>query len=439
MRAGDAGLRLAVCRRPGVRRASRRMLGVAVRSCMKMLLYLILSAVVVLVDAAPAAATNSSPAGVVGYDEAIEKYVSFLGAQKQKPVDYIVGLFARHDMVILCERFHPEVTQYDMIYELVSDPRFQKQVGHIFTEVGTAALRPCIESFLIDDQLSDEQVSEKLRYIAKNIGFIGGWEKTNFYDLLRKLYYLNRSLPKERRVHVYPTDLDFTWESATKESWAQFNKTQVPKRDKIMADNIISKFNEIRQAGSRNKTLVIMNYRHACPHFKREDGRTSENTGGFLMLAYPGKVANVMINTVAMLPGTNDKHAVFTAFQQGKWDAALAVLENPNVGFDFKGSPLGEDGFDFWPFPNSLRYQDVFTGFIFFKPLVAHRMSFGLPAGLLDQPVADELLRRFRIMGVNKTREQIEKDYGLVRTFGYEGLGKSDYAEKIQQWLKTKP
>jgi hypothetical protein len=215
------------------------------------------------------------------------------------------------------------------------------------------------------------------------------------------------------------------------------------KRDRIMADNIVTKFNEIRKAGSRNKALVIMNYRHACPHFKPEDGRGSENTGGFLMEAYPGKVSNVMINTLAMLPGTNDKHAVFTAFQQGKWDAAFAVLGNPNVGFDFKGSPLGEDGFDFWPFPNRLRYQDVFTGFVFFQPLAAHRMSSGLPAGLADQRFADEYLKRCRSVGDNipddMTSEKIEQRFGTVHIFGYEGVGKLDYAEKIQQWLKAKP
>lgn len=404
-----------------------------------MLLSLILSAALISTNEAPAVVTNSSPAESIGYDEAIEPYVSFLEKQKQTPEEYILGLFNQNDIVILCERFHPEVTQYDMIYQLVSDPRFQRQGGHIFTEVGTAALRPYIESFLMDDRLSDEQVNEKLRYIARNIGWVGAWGKTNFYDFLRKIHYLNRSLPKDRRVHIYPSDLDFRWEDATKDSWAEFNKTQMSKRDKIMADNIISKFNEIRHAGSRDKALVIMNYRHACPHFKPEDGRKSENTGGFLMDAYPGKVANVMINTLATLQSTNDKHAVLTAFQQGKWDAAFAVLGNPNVGFDFKGSPLGEDAFDFWPFLNHRRYQDVFTGFVFFKPLAAHRMSSGLPAGLLDQPFTDELLKRNHIMGASETREQIEKEYGLVHSFGYDECGESDHSEKIKQWLKAKP
>lgn len=154
-------------------------------------------------------------------------------------------------MVILCERSHPEVTQYDMIYGLVSDPRFEQHVGHIFTEIGSVTLQPYIETLLMNDQLTDEQVNEKLRYIARNMGHDAGWEKTIFYDFLKKLFYLNRSLPKERQVHAYPTDLDIRWEDATKETWTAFEMTKLNQRDRLEADNIISKFNEIRQAGGQ--------------------------------------------------------------------------------------------------------------------------------------------------------------------------------------------
>ena len=41
-----------------------------------------------------------------------------------------------------------ETTQYEMILQLISDPRFERQSGHIFTEVGSAALRPYVEAFL---------------------------------------------------------------------------------------------------------------------------------------------------------------------------------------------------------------------------------------------------------------------------------------------------
>ena len=90
--------------------------------------------------------------------------------------------------------------------------------------------------------------------------------------------------------------------------------------------------------------------------------------------------------------------------------------------------------------------QPVFTGFVFFKPLEAHRMSFGLP-GLIDQGFADELLRRYRITGEDQAREELTVIREIERRgswiFGYEDKTtfflQSDCAKKIQQWLKPKP
>jgi hypothetical protein len=164
------------------------------------------------------------------------------------------------------------------------------------------------------------------------------------------------------------------------------------------------------------------------------------------MEAYPGQVANVMLNSVAFLPNTTDQRAFFTAIQEGRWDAAFAVAGNPNLGFDFKGSPLGEDAFDYFPFVRTrLRYQDVFTGFVFFKPLKAHRLSWGSevfnePSGFPDQSFVDEVLRRYRIMGRDLTQEQRDMLNGLGKRHisGYEQESECDYGEKIQQWLKSK-
>jgi hypothetical protein len=410
---------------------------------------LVLAAMVMSSPTAPTSAANPSPAV---YDKAIKKYVRFLEEKKQTPVEYILNLFERYDLVVLCERFHGEVTQYELIYELTSDLRFQQQAGHVFTEVGTTELRPFVESFLMDDRLSDAEANEKMRYIARNLSWLPAWENTNFYDYLRKLHNLNRSLPKDRRVHVYPSDLDFHWEDATKESWAEFENKQLRRRDKIMAMNIVSKFNEILRVESRKKALVILNYRHAFPHLESEGSakaanERTDNTGGYLIKKYPGRLANVMLNSVALLPGATDQRAVFTAIQEGKWDAAFAVLGNPNLGFDFKSSPLGEDSFDYFPFIRTdLRYQDVFTGFVFFKPLEGHRLSWGSEvfnqsSGTFDESFADEIFKRFRIMGRKVTKEQRKmiRNLGTVHISSYAGETNSDYAEKIGQWLKVKP
>jgi hypothetical protein len=153
--------------------------------------------------------TYSPSAVAADYNPAISRYVAFLKEQKQAPADYILALFQTNDLVVLCERNHAEVTQYDMILEVARDPRFQKEVRHVFTEIGAAALGRYLDAFLMDDQLSEEQVNAKLRYIAWNGNYYAApWDRTNYYDFLKRVQALNCSLPKERRVHIYPADLE---------------------------------------------------------------------------------------------------------------------------------------------------------------------------------------------------------------------------------------
>jgi hypothetical protein len=215
----------------------------------------------VLVAGQLAMARGASPAvqTTAAYDQVIEKYVRFLGIQKQAPTDYLMGLFAKYDIVVLCERAHPETTQYDMIGELARDPRFQQQVGHIFTECGSISLRPAVEELLTNDQLSEEQAQQKLRAIYRNFNFQVVWDKTNSYTFLQQISQLNRTLPKESRVHIWPSDIESDWSKITKDNYGRIEQ-QLGQRDKIMADNIATKFNEIQKAsGRQKKALVIMN------------------------------------------------------------------------------------------------------------------------------------------------------------------------------------
>jgi hypothetical protein len=307
------------------------------------------------VAALPRTACGAGPAAPADYDRAIAEYVQFLKQQNQTPVDYIMGLFKTYDIVVLCERAHPEITQYEMIGQLAADKRFQQQVGHIFTECDRCTIRPELESSRMDGSLNDEQVKERLLAILRDFNWGVGWGRTNHYGFLKRVHDIDRPLPPEQRIHIYPCDMAVDWHMATRTSYGEMCK-QLGKRDKIMADHMSQKFDEIRASANRKKALVIMNYRHAFPHLTIPRGgrtKTFENMTGYLMAAYPGQVANVLINNVRILPGSTDNQAVIGTIQDGKRDAAFAAVGNPNLGFDFRDSPFGADGFDYFaaPFP----------------------------------------------------------------------------------------
>lgn len=373
----------------------------------------------------------------------IPKYVDHIKNHGQRPADYIMSLFETNDIVVLCERVHQETTQYDMINDLISDPRFKEKVGHIFTELGSSSLKSNFETYLIEDQ-SEGLEYEQLIHIARNFSYFPVWDKTNFFNFLKNTNLLNTGLEENYKIHIYPSDVSFIWKNMNREKYVEFQKKLVD-RDKIIAEQIIEVFDSIVSSDhKRKKALVILNYRHAFPHMiiKRGDRtRQFSNTGGYLMAAYPGIVANVLINSILLLPGTTDYSAAFTAICDGKWDAAFAVLGNPETGFAFQGSPFGEDSFDYFPIETGYKYQEMFSGMIFYKKIEDHVMSKGIP-GLLNKLFIEELIERYQISGDKRSsdeiKSQIEKLDSVIE-FGYENkeiFKESDYRFKIQKWLE---
>jgi len=392
-------------------------------------------------------ATLTSTVSANGHNAEIQPYVDALNEVDQSPCDYVMEKFTEKDLVLLCERAHPESTQYDLIFEIVSDQRFIDTVGHVYAEVGTSSLEEYTEAFLMDDSLSEEEVEARLIHIYQDFGHSAVWSKPNFYNFLKRVYYLNKTLPEEKKIHVHMADMPFSWEGMNAEDYAVYYKS-LGNRDQAIAQQITDSFNGIKASGApRQKALIIMNYRHAFPHLTITRGtrtKTFHNVGGYLMDAFPGSLANVYLNSIALKMGTTDNSAVSTAVQDGKWDAAFEVMGNTPAGFDFANTPFGKDSFDIFPLDVGLNYSDVFTGFIFYKALDEQVMEKGVPS-IFAGDFKDEVARRLKITSPGITDEEIRKQisgYTSVSAFGYENkevFAQADHRQKIDHWLQVTP
>ena len=287
------------------------------------------------------------------------------------------------------------------------------------------------------DNLNENDVENMLLHIYRNFSWQAIWEKRNLYAFLKRLYSLNGALSKSSKIHLYFSDMPFSWEGMTREKYKQF-RDELGKRDLLIADLVIKKFAEIAASTQpRKKALVIMNYRHAFnDNFKYENGNKMDNTGRYIFEAYPGKVANVMINSVASLPGSTDQESIVTPISNGKWDAAFETVANPDLGFNLKATPFGADYFDYFPFfKHNYKYQDVFTGFIFYKPLKEHKFLWGTPK-LFADGYDKIILERMAIIGYpvapDKVNDFIERNQTLIENT-YENI--ADMMLKINQWL----
>ena len=154
-----------------------------------------------------------------------------------------------------------------------------------------------------------------------------------------------------------------------------------------------------------------MNHWHGFGLIRKMNGEKSNHfintlcATAILMDSLKGKVCNVLINTIPFgVYGT-----IFSPVQHGKWDKAFEIAGNPEAGFNFENSPFGSDNFDefLWNSSSELQYQDVFTGFIFYKPLEQHKRKVGFPFMLYN--FKDTLLRRSACLGEGY-KESVEND-----------------------------
>ena len=315
------------------------------------------------------------------------QYTAFIKHSSKDPVDYLFDLFKRYDMVVLSERYHPEYTQYDLIKKIIGDQRFIDSVGNVFTETGSVSFQDTLDTYLNTVFTSDSERDRSTAVLQRKSNAIWPlWDLTNHFDLLEFVNRLNNTLPDTLRVNWFYADIPVDWEKMTRQNYRK--GFTALRRDSVMALHILEKYKGKIAGKKRNKALVILNTNHgyALHHFGGAAAISwvDSSTTSYLMAALPGKVANVMLNTVTYM---------WTPVQHGKWETAFREAGNPNAGFDFSGSPFGDDTWDAFFLSNRLlTYKQIFTGFIFYQPLENHLKREGFPYEL--DHFQDSLLRR---------------------------------------------
>jgi len=293
------------------------------------------------------------------YNYKVEPYYNFLKEKGQNPKDYILNLFDKYDIVVLCENLHPEDTQWDFIYEVISDKRFYENVGHIFTEYGCVRDQAKVDAFM---QTTFDSDSALQRATATLMNYHSG----NFYYFMEKLHKLNKTLPDSLKITEYFTNVygfkyldDAYYDSINLGRGNPLEK----KYDTIMAQVVMDWYSK-----EKRKCLVVTNFRHAFIVNNNniiDNSNFANNQAQYIYNEFPKQTANVM------LYGFRFDGITLKPINNGIWKTALKKTGYFPVGFDFKDSPFGQDYFDriphlFKPYPYT--YSDIFTGFVFYKP-----------------------------------------------------------------------
>lgn len=337
------------------------------------------------------------------------------------PVDYVMGLFEKYDVVVLGERDHNEMTQYQLINDIITDRRFIEKVGHIFTEVGCYNTADEINAVLKGAYANDSVFEIELAKTVFNMDYMPVWEKTNYSVLMNSVYQVNKTLPADKKVSVTPTEMPFSWKQTRNMSAEEF-QTSVHKmwkyKDIIMGNNAINELYKIfNGSDSRKKALIIYNTPHSCQYFENEDNKQFF-AYQIIKERFPDRVVNVALNWAVI--GTE---AYTSLSNGGKTDAAFAACGNKSVGFDLAETDLGNYVFDLAEVApkTEVKFKDVYHGFIFYKPVLEWVESVGVPN--LDKiDCKDELARRSNLFNNENDLSQEYRDekftyYSTIRTF----------------------
>jgi hypothetical protein len=266
-----------------------------------------------------------------------DQYLAFLKDQKHSAKEYVLNLFKKYDIVILCERNHKEFTQYELFRDIVKDPYFTENVGHIFAEVGVSNMDSVINSFLQSERQDSLTIRKEVTSIFRDIDSSPYWHCYSYPWFLVELHKINQTLPEDKKISWHPSASEFDWSKCRNANdYKTYNHTIV-NRDSMIAQNIIKRFDKIRSNSiSNKKALVIMNYKHAFLKDHRFEGSITHNTGRYLANQYKGKVASVYIMGLAI-----PKLGSYTIVKNGRWDYYFEVSNKTNVGFNLASSPFG--------------------------------------------------------------------------------------------------
>ena len=307
-------------------------------------------------------------------EKSLKAYTDFLKTQSTSPKEYILNLFDKYDVVILQESYHGESTQWNLITEIVHDSIFIHNVGHIFTEYGSAMHQNKIDFFL-NTKFENDTILEQETAILMD------YMSSGFYYFIKNLNLLNNQLPDPLKIVEHYCDV-IDWDYFSTFSRSEMSKTDI-NRDSLMAQITIDWYKKQISENKRHKCLVVTNTRHAFGYaggiekIKNYQCFKTENQGQYIWEQIPENTANVMF--VKYIPLRALFFPSYQPIHFGKWDKSFELNGNIPLGFDLKDSPFGNDYFDA-RFSRGgrykLNYSDIYTGLVFHKPFMDLRSNY---------------------------------------------------------------
>ena len=324
-------------------------------------------------------------------NQTLKDYVQYVNNHSSTPIEYIFKLFEQSDIVVIGERDHRDTVQYELILDILKDPRFAKEIGYVYTEVGCVNRTKDVNKLLCGKYKSDKTFNDALYAYLRNEDFNPLWDKYNRVMFLRGLYDINRN--SEHKIYVGLTDCKFSWKRIkTAEEYINFDDSPAcAYRDSTMCFHFAKMYAKQKPKNGKRKALIITNHPHALN--ASFDGVDYHRQGKWLKELYGKDNVKIVILNCAEYHFFDGKKTPLIA--GGLWDAAFEEVNCQPFGIDIKGTPFGETPYKD-PTYNNLKWEDVADGIIYYKPFYETVLTIGIP-GIISEDFEEEFMRRIKI------------------------------------------
>ena len=325
-------------------------------------------------------------------NQTLKDYVQYINNYSSTPVEYIFKLFEQSDIVVISERDHRDTTQYELILDILKNPRFAKEIGYVYTEVGCINRTSDVNKLIKGNFKTDEDfMNHLLSYLRTGEVFYPLWEKYNRVQFLKGIYEINRN--SRKKITLGLTDCEFSWSDIdSAEEYKNFYYSPACEyRDSTMAANFAQMFEQQKPKKGKRKALIITNQPHAINATMTK--KTYHRQGKWLKERYGQDNVKIVIFNWAEYRFYDGK--TFPLIAGGLWDAAFEVIDCKPFGMDIKGTPFGNTPY-LDPAYKNLRWEDVADGIIYYKPFYETILTAGIP-NIIDSGFESEFMRRIRI------------------------------------------
>ncbi len=376
----------------------------------------------------------------IAQNNIVDDFVLSINEKGKTPVDYIFDQFKTADIVVIGERDHRDTTQYELILDILKDPRFVKEVGYVYTEVGcvnrTSEVNKLIKGKF---QTNEDFMNHLYAYLRTGEVFYPLWEKYNRVQFLKGLYEINRN--NRQKITLGLTDCAFSWDEidSAQEYKDFYYSPACEYRDSTMAANFAQMYDKQKPKKGKRKALIITNHPHAinATMAKREYHRQ----GKWMKEHYGEDRVKIILLNWAEYRFYDGK--TFPLIAGGLWDAAFEEIDCKPFGMDIKGTPFGNTPY-LDPAYKNLRWEDVADGIIYYKPFYETILTVGIP-NIIDSDFESEFMRRIRIyyeaiIGLAAPNlEDAKSSYdGFISVSGSYPQKPDDVKKEIEAILKKK-